>query len=164
MVKHKKIFVVIFLLFNLKFLISISAQSKTDSIPKTAVVNAKLVVALGSYKNGSKVSVANFKNMLKANPTLVLKDEKGITYTVTSFEFTWQQKSIADDVETGKPKINYTTVGQKFKGNKLDEDWVKEITEILNAGDHINFNTIIYFDAKKNKTFLAPDLSIEIIN
>ncbi len=164
MFKYKKIVGGAFLLFNFYFLIGISAQPKTDSITKTAVANPKLIIAFAAYKNGSKISVANFKNLLKTSPTLVLKDEKGINYTVTSFEFTWRQKSIDDDVQTGKPKINYTTVGQKFKGNKLDEDWIKEITELLNAGDQLNFNTILYFDAKKNKTFLAPGLKIEITN
>lgn len=139
-----------------------TAQPKIDSTTKTAVANAKLVPALGAYKNGSKAFAADLKKLIKVNSILTLKDEKGISYAITSFEFTWRQKSIADDVITGKRKVNYTTVGQKFIGNRINEDWVQEITEVLNVGDELNFDTILYFDAKKHKTFLAPDLKISI--
>lgn len=156
----KIIFILLFIVHCSLFTI-VSAQLK-DSTTQSAVANTKLVPALGGYKNGSKALVSDFKKLVKVNPILNLKDEKGIAYTIVSFELVWRQKSMADDVRTGKSKINYTAVGQKFKGNRLNEDWVQEINETLSSGDELNFTTIIYFDAKKNKTFLAPNLKISI--
>ncbi len=161
MIRYMKLVIAFFLLFNFYFLIIASAQLK-DSTVHSAVANTKMILQMGGYKNGSRALVADFKKLVKVNPVLSLKDEKGIAFPVVSFEFVWRQRSFADDVQTGKPKLTYTAVGQKIKGNKLIEDWVQEINETLSTGDELNFITIIYYDAKKNKTFLAPDLKILI--
>lgn len=156
---HPLLFILHFSLFiNIAF-----AQHKTDSVKVKSIATTNLVPFFGTNKNGSKVLAADIIKLLKANTILSLKDNKGTNYPVVSFEFTWRQKLYADDAITGKPKTTYNMVGQTIRGNKITADWIEEMTGLLKAGEDINFSTIIYFDAKKNGTFIAPSLGIIIL-
>jgi hypothetical protein len=133
--------------------------SNTD----TAKGKLKLTASFGAYTNSGKAFAADLKRLLNANPQLKLKDDKGIFYTVVSFEITWKKKDISDDIRSGKQKTVYYYVGGNIKGNVLTDSWKEEIKGFVQKDEEITFGTILYFDAKKKVNVKGPSLVLTIL-
>ena len=134
-------------------------KSKTD----TGAIKPKIVPSLGPWIDGSKAFAADVKKLLALNPQLSLKDEKGFPYKVLSYELTWKKKDISDDIRTGKQKTVFYYVGGTIEGNLVPDSWKEEISNFIQKGEELSFNTILYFDPKRKVTVKAPSLVVTIL-
>lgn len=133
--------------------------SKGDSTKSKTKVNA----SFGPYQNGSKAFAADIKKLLATNPELKVKDEKGNVCQVVSFEILWKKKDMSEDIRTGNQKTVYYFVGATIKAKQLPDNWKEEITNYIQKGEEISFNTIIYIDPQKKNNMRAPSLTINIL-
>lgn len=140
---------------------SIFAQPKPDTA-KNKTVKPVITSYIGPYSGGKALS-GDIKKLMSLNPTVKVKDAKGIEYKVISYEITWKKKELSDDIRTGKAKTVFYMVGADVKSNLLPESWRTEINAGIKAGEEIGISNILYNDAKKKMNYKAPDILIAIL-
>ncbi|MES2777819.1 MAG: hypothetical protein V4722_26805 [Bacteroidota bacterium] len=156
-------------LFIVAALLLLSAMSYAQPAQKPPAAKSdtskgplQLIPSFGAYTNGSKAFAADIKRLLTVNPPLKLKDSKGVTYNIVSFEITWKKKDVSDDIRSGKQKTVYYYVGGDIKGAKLTDSWKEEISNYIQKGEELTFGTILYFDPKRKVNSKAPSIVISI--
>jgi len=155
-------FFVAALLLQSVFSFAQTAPKPTAPKTDTSKAQAKPLPTFGAYTNGSKAFVADLKRLLTTNPQLKLKDSKGVSYPVVSFDITWKKKETSDDFKTGKPVTVYTYSGGSLTGNQLTDGWREEISTYIQKGEEITFSTILYMDPKRKVNTKAPSLVLSI--
>ncbi len=114
---------------------------------------------LGVNTNGAAVTIDE-ANQLIALP-LKITDDKNNTFTIQSYGFVYTRKGVVEDEETGKKKINFTTLADKFKTTPLPKVWVDNLKNGFQKDEQLYFYDIVVTDNKDRK-FFAPDLKITI--
>jgi len=138
------------------------ASPKTQGT-KVDTAKATFTSTFGMYTDGSKAFASDIKRLLTVNPQVKVKDNKGVVYTVVSFELMWKKKEQSMDIKTGKPKTVSTMVGGDIKGNLITDAWKEEINGYLQKGEELSFGTILYFDPKRKVNVKAPSIVITVL-
>jgi hypothetical protein len=121
------------------------SQAKTDTAKAAQPV---FTAFMGMYSGKAKALSSDVKKLVNTNPTLKVKDAKGVEYKVMAFEVTWKRKEISDDIKSGKPKVVYYMVGADVKAAQLPELLRKQMSTDLQAGEEVALSNIVYFDPK----------------
>jgi len=114
---------------------------------------------LGINTNGAAVTIDE-ANQLIALP-LKITDDKNNTYVIQSYGFVYRKKGVVEDEETGKKKITFTTLADKFKTTPLPKVWIDNLKNGFQKDEQLYFYDIVVSDNKDRK-FFAPDLKITI--
>lgn len=121
------------------------SQAKADTSKMASPV---FTASMGMYAGKAKALSSDVKKLVNTNPTVKVKDAKGVEYKVVGFEVTWRRKEISDDIKTGKPKVVYYMVGADVKAAQLPELLRKQIASDLQASEELALSNILYFDPK----------------
>jgi hypothetical protein len=118
-----------------------------------------LQTAWGDLK-GDTIAVSSMMPVLDS--ALSVTDEKGTTYKITRYQFSYKRLSQFQDDSTGLVKTNYSLVSKiYYNTSQLDTLWINNIRGSLQAGDSFIINGIIVKD-DKGKKLLAPGLEFHI--
>lgn len=124
--------------------------------PKPVVKEPKRGQAYLSDKvtNGGNISVAKFLELIN-NPILV-KDEDGQFYPVTSFTYTYAERGLFED-ETGRAFISTDYISSNCNA-QLDKGMASDMHYRAKAGDtaFIDFVTFLAPESKDGKTAAGP--------
>jgi len=134
------------------------AQQKPATKPATTTL-PKLTVSLGGSKSGN-ITVARLKEIVDS--PLVVKDEKGITYTIKSFRINYTFKSSYKDEETQQVKTVKDFRAYDFTNtDRLSEDWRNSIRDNVKRDDEMLINNVVV-RLKNGKSFFAPELKLKV--
>jgi len=134
------------------------AQQKPATKPATTTL-PKLTVSLGGSKSGN-ITVARLKEIVDS--PLVVKDEKGITYTIKSFRINYTFKSSYKDEETQEVRSVKDFRAFDFTNtDRLSEDWRNSIKDNVKRDDEMLINNLVV-RLKNGKSFFAPELKLKI--
>lgn len=92
---------------------------------------------------------------------LVVKDTKGNTYRVTSFDFGYRHLDTTFNDSTEQFEIVPEYFGFTFFQNRIDSLWRSSIKQLLHAGEMIYFDNVIAEDSSGIK-YGAPPLHIHV--
>ena len=149
----KNAFLLILLLFTGSFTM---AQQKPATKPAIAAL-PKLTVSMGGSRSGN-ITVARLKEI--ADSPLVVKDEKGIAYTIKSFRINYTFKSSYKDEETQQVKTVKDFRAYDFNNtDRLSEDWRNSIKDNVKRDDEMLINNVVV-RLKNGKSFFAPELKL----
>ncbi len=135
---------ILFIAISFLAIATINAQTKpaikpTGTAPIVSATIGKLTE--GTYK------VAVLKKIIDS--VLVLKDAKGVKYTIDRFSFLYKRKTKFEDEQTGKKGTGWEYLEKILKnGTQLDELWKSTIKKDLQAGEQLIFASIMA-DTKK---------------
>ena len=119
----------------------------------------QLFSSIGSF---SGIKTADTEDGIKAlSMPLIIRDSVGLSYTISSYQFLYRQKSKIEDEVTGDVKPTSTITSQLFKATPLPSLWIERIGEQLKSGEELYFFDIIVKDSK-GQAMYAPDLRITI--
>lgn len=97
-----------------------------------------------------------------APAAILVKDNNGKLYEVSSFRINYKFKSSYRDEEAGSTKLMNDLRVSEFSGTaQLPDYWVSSIKDNIKAGDEIIFNKIL-FRNNMGKLQLAPELRITV--
>ncbi len=156
---NKKIFTLI-LVASVAFHFAGNAQVKDTKATTTTIKKFK-PPKLYSYLGILKDSVAAPADQARAVITQPLRitDDKNNTYTVTSYQFGYRRRGVAED-DDGKVTPSMSFSSQQFYNDKpLPAIWIKTIQEELKAGEELYFFDIMVKDSQGRYMF-APELKI----
>jgi hypothetical protein len=146
-----------FLLFISLIALGFSANSQA---PKPAAVKPlKLTTKFAAYADSSKPFLTDFKQILKAD--LKVTDNNGGTWTIVTYRLGWRRKEVNDDYKTGQRKTIFQFYAKTVdNSSKIPAEWQKEMSEGLQAGEHLLFEEIIVQNPKTKKMMQAPPLHL----
>ncbi|TDW96042.1 hypothetical protein [Dinghuibacter silviterrae] len=122
-----------------------------------AAAPVRLKTTWGSQAGG--IIDTNVARTVLSVPVTVT-DDKGGTYTVTRFRFSFRQQSFYQD-STGKIDTTFRLFSRIFYASTIDTAWSANIAEQVQPGDAFFIDNVIVKDAKGAKA-LAPDLELDI--
>ena len=119
---------------------------------------AHLKTSWGSYTGGAIDT--NAARAVLDSP-LSVTDNRGGTYTVTRFRFSYRQKSEYED-STGKVITNYQLYSREFYDTPLvDSLWRSDIQAEVQPGEAYFIDNVVVKNAKGVKA-LAPSLELDV--
>ncbi len=138
-----------------------SQGSSTAPYPNTTAVNEAVAVSFrtqwGPVFSGNALA-AQVASIAPA--AILVKDNNGKLYEVSSFRINYKFKSSYRDEEAGSTKfMNDLRVSEFSNTAQLPDYWVSSIKDNIKSGDEIIFNKIL-FRNKSGKLQLAPELRI----
>ena len=127
----------------------------TPSAPKRPNVKS----SLGKINGTVALNVEEAKQLVVL--PLKIVDDKNLSYTISSYQFSYKRIGITEDEQTGKTSPQTDIAAARFTTTPLPEVWQKNIIEGLHKGEELYFFDIIVFD-KQGRRFFAPELKITI--
>ncbi len=140
-----------------------STASSTAASPNPAAGNEADAVSFRSSWGPVLSGNALAAQVASIAPAAILvKDNNGKLYEVSSFRINYKFKSSYRDEEAGSTKFMNDLRVSEFSGTaQLPDYWVSSIKDNIKAGDEIIFNKIL-FRNKSGKLQLAPELRITV--
>lgn len=137
-----------------------SRESFAQQPAKTATFKPPIVKTyLGNYSDTARVEKEVAYQLIGL--PLRIKDTKGNEYKVRYYQFVYRRKDSVENFKTGKPEVEFNTVGQSFYETPLSKVWVDNIRRQLDPGEEFYFFDVMAEDAS-HRTFYAPALKILI--
>jgi hypothetical protein len=148
------IFLILFLLVG----IFSQGQQKSTAKPASASL-PKLTVSLGGNKSGN-ITTAQLQKIVDS--PLIVKDEKGVVYSIKSFRINYTFKSTYKDEETDKVREVKDFRAYDFSNtDRLSEDWRNSIKDNVKKEDEMLINNVVV-KLKNGKSFFAPELKLKV--
>lgn len=119
----------------------------------------KLTTILGLHADSA--TVVKEEAVQLVHLPLKITDDKKSVYTISSYRFVYNRRTVTEDEETGKAKPASSMVTDIFRSTPLPDLWKKNISEQIKAGEELLFFDIIVKDSKGRFMF-APNLKIKV--
>jgi hypothetical protein len=119
----------------------------------------KLTTTLGIRSDSAGISREEALQLI--NFPLRITDDKKNVYTISSYQFLYNRRSVTEDEESGKvtPVMSPTTT--LFRATPISQLWRTIIAEQLKKGEELYFFDVIVKDAAGRLMF-APTLKLTI--
>ncbi len=142
-----------------------SAQAKPRPVSVAAPKEKKVVLEtrFGSYANGSKPALVDFKKNLEKAALFVIDSVSKQQWKVISYQLYWNKREISDNLKTGKSEIIQNLVGTTVhNADKIPAAWIEEMKENLRQNEVVSFERIIVQNNTTKKNQLAPSILLVI--
>lgn len=151
----------VILLFIITTLYSASVTAQGNK-PVKPVAGKPVFPKLRSFY-GSMISGKINKEIAIAmiDQPLIVKDEKGTSFTIQRFSFSWTTTDYFENPETGERNKHTNNITSQAKGNKLEETFRQTIREELKPGDEFIIEKVLVKGPDGN-SYLAPSMKFVI--
>lgn len=138
---------------------SVMAQNnKKPAAPQTPI--PQFAITIGGLKGG-EITSDNLSRIVDSS--LVVKDEKGNTYTIVRFRSVYKFKSSYEDSQSGERKITDDMRVNDFKNtNLMSALWRQSIKDNIQIGDQMILDNVIV-QLKNGKKIMAPAITFSVV-
>ena len=137
------------------------AKSGKPANPSTSNPAPKLQASIGGSRGGAVSS--EFLTQIVDSP-LVVRDQSGISYSVTNFRIFYKFKSTSQDPDTGEKKtVDDMRTETFYNTPRLSDLWSESIKDNIAIGDELIIDNIMV-RLKNGKKLLLPSLSFKVAN
>lgn len=157
-----------FLIITITFAVATTAQG-TKKVVKKPAATSSVITPVAKFKppvvktflgrNSGEATVTVDEANQLVNLPLKITDEKNNVYSISSYQFLYNKKSVIENEETGKKEIAFTKTADIFKVTPLPKVWQDNISGGLQKGEELYFFDVVVND-KQNRKFFAPNLKI----
>lgn len=133
-------------------------NNKKPAAPQTPI--PQFAITIGGLKGG-EITSDNLSRIVDFS--LVVKDEKGNTYTIVRFRSVYKFKSSYEDSQSGERKITDDMRVNDFKNtNLMSALWRQSIKDNIQIGDQMILDNVIV-QLKNGKKIMAPAITFSVV-